>query len=184
MQIAVGEGHHPVGHPLHRAGDGACKPQDHQHRDQKPRQGSQDRDQHGTVNKLAIIRLRNLDNQRPLGSPNGRKGHQHLFSIDGILGRSRLAGGDPFRRVPAAAEPRQRALVQDERLVGVAGNHTLPVDHIGHAASAQIDAADYIVEQVIFVHPHHIEGGLAVLLHRHSHGNAQLALKDGGGVGR
>ena len=63
------------------------------------------------------------------------------------------------------------------------GNNALPVDHIGPAAPAQVDAADDIIEQVVFIGAHHIKNGLPVLLHRHPHGNAQLILKDGGRAG-
>ena len=59
----------------------------------------------------------------------------------------------------------------------------LPVDHVGHAVPAQIDAADHIAESVVFIDPHQIKGGFPVLLHRHSHGNAQTSLQGGGGRG-
>ena len=115
VQVAVGEGHHPVCYPLHRAGDGPGKPQDQQYRDRKARQGGKDGDQHGSVDKVAVIRLGDLDDQRPLGPPDGREGHQHLLPIDGILHRSRFIGGDPFRRVSAAAaELAQRTLIQNK----------------------------------------------------------------------
>ena len=66
----------------------------------------------------------------------------------------------------------------------MAGHDSLPVDHIGHAASAQVDAADHIVEQVIFVGTHYIKNGLTIFFHRHSHGNAQTALEDRGCIDR
>ena len=62
------------------------------------------------------------------------------------------------------------------------GHDALPVDHIGPAALPQIDAADDIVERIVLIDAHHVENGFTVLLHRHSHCNAQLILKDGGGI--
>ena len=64
----------------------------------------------------------------------------------------------------------------------MASDGALLTDHIGHAASAQIDAADYIVQQVIFIDAHYIKGRLTVFLHRHSHYNAQLVLENRGGI--
>ena len=66
----------------------------------------------------------------------------------------------------------------------MAGNDALLVHHVGHAVSAQIDAADYVVQQVILIDAHQVEGGLAVLLYRYPHYNAQLALEDRRGVKR
>ena len=66
----------------------------------------------------------------------------------------------------------------------MAGNDTLPVHHVGHAAPAQIDTADDIVQQVIFIDTHQVESGLAVFLHRHPHHNTQLALENCRGVKR
>ena len=133
---------------------------------------------------MVVIRFRNLNYQRPLGPPNGRKRRQNLLSVDGKLRRPGLSGGDPLRRVTvSAAELDQRTAAEDQRLVWMACDSALPVHHIGHAASSQIDAADNVVERVIFIDAHHIEDGLAVLLHRHSHRNAKLPLTDGGGVG-
>ena len=183
MQIAVGERYHPVRYALHRMRDGPGKAQDQQHGDYESRQGCQNGYQHGPVNKMAVIRLGDLDDQRPLGSPDGRKGHQHLFPIDGKFYRPCFPGGDPLHCVLiAAAELNQRALAEGKGLVRMAGNDALPVNHIGHAGSAQVDAADHIVKQVIFIRTHHIKGSLAVLLHRDPHRNAQLALKEGGGA--
>ena len=132
---------------------------------------------------MVIVRLGDLDDQRPLGPPYGGKGHQHLLPADGELHRAGLPGGHPLHRVPvAAAELNQRASAQGQGLVRVAGDGALPVYHIGHAALPQVDAADNVVERVVFIYAHHIKGRLARLLHRHSHCNAQPALVDGGGI--
>ncbi len=66
----------------------------------------------------------------------------------------------------------------------MAGNAPLSVDHVGHSAFPQVDAADHIVERVVFIDAYYIERRFSIFLHRHSHGNAQLALIDSRGIGR
>ena len=39
----------------------------------------------------------------------------------------------------------------------MAGDGALPVYHIGHAAPPQVDAADNVVERVVFIYAHHNE---------------------------
>ena len=77
----------------------------------------------------------------------------------------------------------QRAAAEHQPLVRVTGDDALPVGHEGHAAAPDVDAADYVVEGVVFVDAHYVEGGFAVLLHWHPHSDPQLALVDSGGVG-
>ena len=48
---------------------------------------------------------------------------------------------------------------------------------------AQVDAADDVVERIVFIDPHHVQDGLPVRLHRHAHGDAQPPLGAGGAVG-
>ena len=184
VQIAAGEGHHPVGDALHRVGDGAGKPQNQQDGDGQARQGGQDGHQHGPVNEMAVVRLGDLDHQRPLGPPDGGERHQHPLPAEGVFRGPRLSGGDPLHRVPAAAaELLQRGLAEGQGLVGVAGDDALPVDHVGPPGLSQVDAADDVVQQVVFIDAHQVQGGFAVRLHRDPHGDAQPALKEGGGIG-
>ena len=58
---------------------------------------------------------------------------------------------------------------------GVSGDDALPVDHVGPAGPAQVDAADDVIEGVILIDAHQIEDGLPVLLYGHPHLDAQLA---------
>ncbi len=64
----------------------------------------------------------------------------------------------------------------------MASNKSFLINHKSSAAPAQIDAADYIVEYIIFIYAHYIKNGLTVLLHRHTHCDTQPALKNGGGI--
>ena len=65
----------------------------------------------------------------------------------------------------------------------MSGNETFPVHHIGGSVSAQVNAADHVVKCVIFVNSYYIEGCLLILLHRHSHGDAELSVKNSGRAG-
>ena len=57
------------------------------------------------------------------------------------------------------------------------------VYHVGHAVPAKVNAADNVMEGVIFIHAYHVKRGFPILFHRHTHGDAQLVLKSGGCVG-
>ena len=65
----------------------------------------------------------------------------------------------------------------------MSGDDALPVDHVGPAGPAQVDAADDVIEGVILIDAHQIEDGLPVLLYGHPHLDAQLAFINRIGVG-
>ena len=83
----------------------------------------------------------------------------------------------------AVGELVQSLSPEGQGLVRVADDHALPVDHVGQAVLADVDAAEYVVQGVVFIDPDYIKDAFPVLLHGHSHGHAQLALKNRGGVG-
>ena len=117
-----------------------------------------------------------------MGATDGGKCHQHVLAAYRELGRTGLPGGHADFFPVAVAELLQGTPLQDQGLVRMAGDNPLPADHIGHPVCTQVDAADDIIERVIFINTHDIQRGLSSFLYRHPHGDAQLALKDGRGV--
>ena len=133
---------------------------------------------------MVIIRLRNLNDKGPLGSPDRRKCHQHILTVNRKFYGPRLTGGYTADGLfIAAAELGKRTPRQNQRLVRMSRDNPFPVRHTGFSMPAQIDTADHIVQRVIFVNARHIQNGLPLFLHRHSHRNAQLLLEGGGGTG-
>ena len=63
------------------------------------------------------------------------------------------------------------------------GDEPFPVRHVCHAVFPQIDAANDIVDSIIFINSYDIHGSLSVFLHRHAHSNAKSALENCGRVG-
>ena len=118
-----------------------------------------------------------------MGAADRGEGSHHCFAVCGKFGGARFAGGDTAQSfVISVAELSQCASRQYHRLIGMTGDDSLTVHHIGRSVLSDINAADYIIQGIIFVDTHHIENGFSVLLYRHPHGNAELILKYGGGM--
>ena len=63
------------------------------------------------------------------------------------------------------------------------GHDAFLVNHIGHTRLSQVDAADHIVDRIVFIDTHHVQNRFAVLFHRHPYPDPQFPLEDGGGIG-
>ena len=59
----------------------------------------------------------------------------------------------------------------------MAGNNACVIDHISHTMPAYIDAVNDIVERVILIDAHHVEGRLSSFFYRHPHSNPQTILE-------
>ena len=132
---------------------------------------------------MAVVGFGNLYDQGPLGTPDGRKGYQHFFSVNREFDGSGFAGGYMVNRfVISAVLLSYGAPGLDQGLFRMTCDNSLTVGHICHTVSAQIDAADHIVECVVFVDTCHIHDCFTVFFYRHSHGDTQLILKDCGRI--
>ena len=123
MEIAAGQGHHPVRYAPHRLGDGPGQAQHQQDGHRQHRRSGQHCHQHGAVDIGGVIRLGHLDDQGPAGAPDGGEGRQHGLAVHGELCGAGFVAGRPEGGVLiAAGELADGGPGQDQGLVRVAGD--------------------------------------------------------------
>ena len=178
MEIPVGQSHHPVRHLLHRTGDGPGQAQHQQHGNHQYHKGCRHRHQNSAVDIGAVIRLGHLNHQGPLGSPNGGKGCKHGLLFRGELCRAGLVADHPDGNLLISPAQLFHGLsLQNQILVRMPHYIASVIRHVGNTVSAQINAADDIIQGIVFIDAYHIQNSLPVFLDRHSHGDAQSVLK-------